>query len=155
MATVFELMENIRAFEIDSAAAASVAAAGPEFEKLQKSQMQTGINQAGKRIGRYKSMKYARTKAKFNPLGGTPPDNVDLKFTGAFYRGIKMKVDGIIYSVTSTDSKADHLESKYSKNGSIFGLNDENATTFAQDKVLPIFQAAIEKATGLKFKQGG
>ena len=95
----------------------------------------------------YTSKEYADYKNSRNPMPGYGVP--DLNFMGGFYSGFFVKVSKNIFELGSTDEKSDFLEGKYSKNGGIFGLTDENKTNFAKDVVGPALFSYIKEKTGL------
>jgi len=92
-------------------------------------------------------MKYARAKATLNPGAGTPPDNVDLKVTGAFHRGMITKLNQDTIEIMSTDCKEKKLIGQYGEK--VFGLNEENQAIYNQQHFAPEFMRRFQDATGL------
>ena len=86
---------------------------------LNVQQMEYGFTSRGKYIHPFlRSPKYSKIKKS---AGGKAPLGVpDLKWTGAFHRGIKLQYNKSKYYMTSTDGKNAHLRRKYSF---IFGLH--------------------------------
>jgi hypothetical protein len=77
-------------------------------------QMQQGKNGNGNTIGKYANALYKKEKQQLNPKAS---GNVDLKLTGAFYKGMFMEIESSDKNVTlkfySHDEKADKLTAKY------------------------------------------
>ncbi len=95
----------------------------------------------------YTSKEYADYKSSRNPIPGYGVP--DLNYTGGFYSGFFVKVSKTVFELGSTDEKSDFLEGKYSKNGGIFGLTNENKTNYAKDVIAPALFSYIKEKTGL------
>ena len=148
MSTMVDMIELLNTVDVEGDTAQAVAETHQDYERMNAAQMLQGKGKDGKRIGTYRSMSYAREKAKMNSfLASIIPHNVDLKLTGAFHKGLTMKVSGQDIAMTSTDNKADDLEKKYGEN--IYGLNEENASTYAYGFAFPAFMQMIARKTGL------
>jgi hypothetical protein len=79
----------------------------------------------------YKDPIYAKMKEQMRGKAIT-----DLYLTGAFQAGFNLTVSNGVYSLNSTDEKADMLRERYAKRGyNIFGLTMENKT-YAWSKIL-------------------
>ncbi|PHJ59272.1 hypothetical protein VF04_35005 [Nostoc linckia z7] len=88
-------------------------------EAAQRDQMLHGKDKNGNPIGKYRSGVYAIDKYRLSSLAGL--GFADLKLTGAFHRGIFLKVNGDSYGFDSTDSKTGKLTTKYGDR--IWGLS--------------------------------
>lgn len=148
MTTMLDMVELLKTVDVEGDTAQAVAETHQDYERMNAAQMLQGKGKDGKAIGRYRSMSYARMKAQMNTfLSSIVPNNVDLKLTGAFHKGLAMKVNGQDISMTSTDDKADDLQKKYGEN--IYGLNEETAGTYAYGFALPAFMQIFARKTGL------
>lgn len=96
-----------------------------KIKKLNVVQMEYGLTAKGKHIRPFlRSPKYSRIK---KASGGKAPLGVpDLKWTGAFHKGIKLIIGKTKYYLTSTDKKAGALRRRYNF---IFGLSPKSQKT--------------------------
>lgn len=148
MTTILDMIDTLKTVDVEGDTAQAVAETHADYERMNAAQMLQGKGKDGKKIGTYRSMSYARMKAQMNTfLASIVPSNVDLKLTGAFHKGLTMKLSGQDISMTSTDSKADELEKKYGEN--IYGLNEETAGTYAHGFAFPAFMQIFARKTGL------
>jgi len=135
------------------------------YIEQQKEQLTLGLNEQGKLIGdteapdgtsnEYKpylieelGIQYAQLKNEMNPEPGY--GNPDLKYTGAFYNGIRIEVSADNINIESTDSKNEALQAKYGSQIPIFGLGGEQKRAFVKKYLRPAALKQISKATGLK-----
>ena len=132
MATVNQLRSKLTALNVKDVSFHSVEETKEVIAEVQKEQMFQGLNAKGKKIGRYRSNKYARAKNEMNPLPGLGIP--DLKLTGAFYAKVETEVTQEAFRSFSTDEKNDELTSKYDP----FGLNKESKSEYA-GKLRPVF----------------
>ena len=114
-----------------------------QITQLNKDQLQKGQNKKGQKLSpKYSRVRYARAKAKVNPLPGfgTP----DLKLTGRFYSDFFITAKNKEFTVFSSDEKADVLKSKYGED--IFGLTVENNRIVNYEILLPeLLQWILQK----------
>lgn len=93
-----------------------------EVEEIQAEQQRLGQDAEGTFIGDLRSPAYARNK---KARGGIAPfGKVDLRNTGAFQRGINMRIANKAVFLDSNEQKSPDLKEKYGEE--IFGLNDES-----------------------------
>jgi hypothetical protein len=142
MAGVRELKGKLERLKqsLPAIAEQSIEAVKQDYVAAQKYQLEQGTTAEGGTFRKYQSSAYARRKNQMNPLPGL--GNPDLKYTGAFYRGISATVANGKIKVQSSDSKAVELEAKYGKD-KIFGLNPEEMQDFTQAKVKPEFSKQV------------
>lgn len=129
--TVNQFRSKLAAVNVGEVSFESVNETRETIAEIQKGQMYKGLNGEGKKIGRYRSNKYARAKSSMNPLPGLGIP--DLKLTGAFYAGMITKVDPETFVTTSTDSKNEALTQKYDP----FGLDAQSKIEYAE-KLRPV-----------------
>ncbi len=153
MATVLDMIDNIKAIDLKSIARTVMQKNADVFTEFNRQQMMEGKRKDGKNIGDspgrrgyYQSLMYARDKQKKNSKAGFM--NPDLYLTGAFQDSMYMNVKGEDIVMDSTDSKAADLLKDYG--GTIYGLNEEKKPEFVE-VIMPEFHEVIEKQTGLKF----
>lgn len=113
----------------------------------QREQLLHGETSTGAPIGTYRSPGYAQAKHTMNPLPGL--GYVDLRKTGAFYRGIYAAVVGDELIIDSSDGKTPDLIAKYGED--IFGLNGEFRRRYVSDELKPALFKQIQAVTGLPF----
>jgi hypothetical protein len=106
--------------------------------EMNHAQLQNSIDREGEALGEYASIEYANKKGRID---------VDLKLTGAFYRGWNVKADDFPILFDSTDSKTEDLKQKYGEE--IFGTTKGNTERVAQEICLPRCQESIIKAVQL------
>ena len=132
MATVNQLRSRLTALNVKDVSFRSVEETKEVITEIQRQQMFQGLNAEGKKIGRYRSNKYARVKNEMNPLPGLGIP--DLKLTGAFYAKMETDVTPEVFKSFSTDEKNAELTAKYDP----FGLNKESKSKYA-GKLRPVF----------------
>ena len=91
-----------------------------------------------RRIGIYKSRRYAQMKYKISQRAGF--GNVDLRLTGAFYEGLRLTIMRDRFIVESSDKKSNILEERYGKD--IFILSAEAHSKFIRN----VFHVFKDKA---------
>jgi hypothetical protein len=138
MATVNAMIGRMKALDVKAVSFNSVVETKETITEIQKEQMYQGFNGSGKKIGRYRSYKYARAKNSMNPLPGLGVP--DLKLTGAFYSGFKTEVTPETFKTTSTDPKNDELTAKYDP----FGLDKESKAEYAV-KLKPVLVKNVKE----------
>lgn len=131
MTTVNDMISRLKTLDVKQVSYQSVVETKETITEIQKEQMYQGFNGEGKKIGRYRSLKYARAKNEMNPLPGLGVP--DLKLTGSFYAGFKTEVTPETFSTSSTDEKNDELTAKYDP----FGLDKESKSDYAE-KLRPV-----------------
>lgn len=149
MLTISKLLSNFKALDTDDVIDNSLKETMPAFEREQKEQLTSGLNNKGNKIApKYRSKKYAAGKASLNPLPGlgTP----DLKRTGAFYAGIDAEVGNGVIDIISKDEKGPALESKYPN---IFGLGSSYKKEYLDRDLRPLVHKKITNFIGLKFSK--
>lgn len=92
-----------------------------EIIKLNTSQLEQGLLSDGEKTEEYASIDYTNYKSS---KGSKSVPNKDLKLTGKFYAGWKVKFKTTKFNMFSTDSKAKDLENKNTSD--IYGLTDKN-----------------------------
>ena len=98
-------MPKFNAIDIPTAIDYAVSKNKEQLEDLNTLQLDTGADTEGKSLGNYRNIAY---KGRLNP--------VDLKDTGAFRKGLKVKsVKGVI-EMDSTDTKTVKLTERYGDN---------------------------------------
>lgn len=142
--TITGLRQRLQSLDIEKVASNSLDETKDAFVELNKEQMFEGKNKQGDPIGMYQSKQYSAYKNALNPKPGYGVP--DLKLTGAFYRGIKMDVSGVRFTVVSTDSKSSALENKY---GDIFGLSTPFKSEFIDRSLQPEFIKEVKQSLGL------
>lgn len=138
MTTVNDMIRRVSSLDIKNEAFIAVTETKDEITEIQKEQMFHGLNAEGKRIGRYRSIKYARAKNEMNPLPGLGIP--DLKLTGAFYAGFKTEVTPEVFKTFSLDAKNEALTEKYDP----FGLDAESKSEYA-GKLKPVLVKNVKE----------
>lgn len=143
------LKERVLAFDPVKAAINSIQETSNTIIQFNQIQLYRYSTDAfGNKLNLYSSPLYALTKERLNPLPGFL--HPDLYLKGDFYRGFKVTVTSAgIYSVYSTDSKADKLTLSYG--AGIFGLTNSNVEIYARQTFSPVYQEAVTAGTGLAF----
>jgi len=85
------------------------------FEDIQRQQLRQGVTARGNEIAPPYMLTYYRYKRTLGTYHAHAPYVPDLYLTGAFHRGIRMKLTGNKYTFDSTDSKNTKLTKKYGK----------------------------------------
>lgn len=122
MATIYEMLQRVKSFDIITATAEIMKENEQDVVELNRQQLLQGLTAENDLVGEYRSVGYAIQKERMNPKAGF--GNVDLKFTGEFYTGFSLIIDGNQYLIFSVNWKTNKLVKKYGDG--IFGLNDES-----------------------------
>jgi hypothetical protein len=152
MSTALDLLGALQKVDIEQIAVKTMEDNSGHYVLLNQGQMLEGKGK-DRNIGVYRNFRmpdgkqYRDYKYEKSQLAGK--GNVDLKDTGAFYKGMKMTMNGNEINVSSSDSKESELVDKYG--GQIYGLNNKNKETFTEIAFTPDFQAEITRQTGLTF----
>lgn len=135
MATINDIYLKVKTINLEKTAMEVVNMYRDTIVDINKDQLQEGNRKDGAKIKEgYKSESYADFKFKMNKRAGF--GNVDLKKTGAFYDGFKLKVLGKgEFDIYSTDWKSEMLRAKYGGQTSIdiFGLNPKGREMLISD----------------------
>ena len=118
------LLKNLQKFDANRVISAALKGNDKPLRDANMEQLTDGIRTDGKNI----EPPYALGYARWRRSQGLQVKHVDLKVSGALYRGIKIehKKDEILFSSSVEYSKK--LENKYvsSEQGHIFGVTDDN-----------------------------
>jgi len=137
--TIDRLISNIEALDFNRVIRETVEETVQELTKYQQDQLFAGLRSDGNTI--YPS--YTLLTEEIKSGKGQPTDRVTLKDTGAFYRGITVTASANSVKITSTDSKTEMLEKKYSEE--IFGLNEDSAAKYSENEITPIATKKIKE----------
>lgn len=149
MATIPEMKRRVESIRLRERVPEIIQSNAAELiDYNQKQMFERGQKANNEPIGYYNSIPYALQKNQMNPKPGMM--RVDLKLTGAFYRGMWLSVDRTSFELDSRDSKASKLKSKYGD--TIFGLSDENKAEYSKGSLFNGIKRHIEDKTGLEFK---
>lgn len=132
------MIKRLSSLDVKNESFIAVSETKETITDIQKEQMYHGLNAEGKRIGRYRTMKYALAKNSMNPLPGLGIP--DLKLTGAFYAGFKTEVDPEVFRTFSTDIKNEALTEKYDP----FGLDQESKAEYG-GKLKPVLVKNVKE----------
>jgi|SRR5688572_12541051 len=151
MATIEDVLKNFESVQLEEAIPRIVRSLSAELIDYNLDQLAHGITSENVLIQpRYRSRDYAGYKNTLNPKAGFGVP--DLKLAGDFYAGFYVQLNGMTFEFGSRDSKSALLEGKYSKNGGIYGLTDNNKSNFAQNEVKPEIIKHLQNKTGLPKK---
>jgi len=112
MGNILELVKNILSVDIDMLIDRGLL----DNEKVllknyQNVQLQYGKDENGRLIGVYASQAYSTEKQQMNPLAN---GNVDLKYSGNMYAGMKIIQDGEVYTI---ESNVDYFDTNIDRYG--------------------------------------
>jgi hypothetical protein len=127
--TIRAFRNNLQALDIQTVSVQSIEQTKEYYADLNAEQLNKGRKQDGSLMPDYS----LRSVIQFNKPAGP----IKLYDTGAFYKGLKLDVNGVKLSVYSTDSKSDMLESKYGTE--IFGLSIPFKREYIKDALQPEF----------------
>ncbi|MDR2775626.1 MAG: hypothetical protein LBC19_12970 [Tannerella sp.] len=145
MATVNQLIERLKAFDVRQSCIDVVRENGDAIVAVNQEQLQMGQKKDGSKVGWYRSEQYAQFKNSMNPL---PPFRVpDLRLTGAFYAGMKLDIAGDSFVISSSDSKAPDLVEKYGEE--ILGISEEGAQLVKEEITMPAMRKKTKEALKL------
>jgi hypothetical protein len=135
MGTIAQLQANINQLDLGKIAMIVVEDFRETIVDINKEQLQHGKRKDSSYLPHeYASDYYANMKHRMNPK---PPYGIpDLKATGAFYDGFKLKIlSKGEFDIYSTDGKSEMLRGRYGGQTSkdIFGLNSEGRQMLLND----------------------
>ena len=140
MATVADMLENLKALDIKKEALVSIAATSGKILDLNREQLLHGKRSDGTTMPPYSE---ASVKKFHKPAGP-----ILLYDTGRFQQSFKLDVGSSKIEFLSEDLH--DLKKRYGDN--IFGLGATNQEYYNQEVFLPEFSQKIESQTGLKIK---
>lgn len=109
-----------------------------QYEDLNRSQLAQGKLNDGSDLTPPYSVMYSEVRER----AGLQIDHVDLKFTGNFYKGFTMKMEGETLQLGSDVEYEGSLSARYSER--IYGLSEENADIF-REVLRPVVMAEIKQ----------
>lgn len=137
MAAPLEILTRIQKVDLLKEAGDAINATSFVAEDLITDQLRRGTRSDGTELPDYSRVSV--------DVYGKDPGPIKLKDTGAFYQGIKVTAAGQVIDYTSTDSKTDDLELRYSTGrGSILKLSEESRAEYFLD-LRPEFVDSIRK----------
>jgi len=114
--------------------------------KLNHSQLEQGQKSNGESTPEHTfgslSKKYVDEKVAKGLIDNSTLPNVNLKNTGSFYSGFKIKLQPDAFNIFSTDSKSSELQDY--AGSEIFGINKDNLEVLRQ-KTSPFIQKEFKK----------
>jgi hypothetical protein len=147
MCSVAEMIRRLESVNIQGDSAEAIESTSADFARLNTAQMYQGLDSKGARISPgYRNPSYSRKKNLMNPTPGLGVP--DLKLTGAFYRGLSIKVQDADIIIDSDVDYAKYLEANYTN---IFYGLDEDSKRIYRDAFFEAFKAIIENKTQLSF----
>jgi hypothetical protein len=132
MATIDKLLRNTQALDMREVVETSLESTKGDLLRRQKGQLLRGERADGKKIGHYKSDKYAEYKHRLNPLAGE--GNMDWALTGKLYDELFADVREGSVVLDTADPKAEKLIEDH---GDPFGLNPDNRGSYAKEELQP------------------
>lgn len=140
---VQDLLDTVNEFDLDFETEEAINDTAKEYVDKQREQLFSGENENGEKIlPEYTARTVAIKKKK-----GQPTDRVTLKDTGAFYTDMFIDVRKDEYVIDSADEKSAALQKKYGEE--IFGLNEQNQTSYVENNLEPVFLERSKKALQL------
>jgi glycerol-3-phosphate cytidylyltransferase-like family protein len=138
VATIEQLIENLKAVNIPEVIQASVSETIEEIKNYQQQQMFFGLNAQGEKTKRLdgKYDIYSPMTVAIKRLKGQPTDRVTLRDTQDFYIGITVKPERSEVIINSSDEKTSKLIEMYGED--IFGLNKDYAAEYSTNDLGPI-----------------
>lgn len=144
MATINQLIRTFEALDIRGLVEAAANDTAEDYADQNAAQMYTGLDANGQ----YITPPYARTTIAYKQAKGQPWDRVTLRDTGAFYRGLYMRVNGSTLESGSTDPKAAELQDKYG--AEIFTIGGE----FKRDYVFGPLLSRVKELMNTRLQIG-
>lgn len=144
--TVKGFNDKLKRLDILRESQRSISETLPELLDLNVEQMNEGKRSDGSDI----LPSYTDFTIQMKKEKGQPYDRVTLRDTGKFQSAINGNVTGGKVIVSSSDSKVDALEKKYStQKGKLFGLAKEKKKVYIKD-LRPALAKNIKKQLGIK-----
>ena len=144
MGALTTLYQNLQTLDLKTRVMDIVRETEKDIAEINAFQMYQGKTSEDKEIEPfYKPLTIAIKREK-----GQPVNRVTLRDTGAFQDAMKVNVEGMKFTITSSDSKTKKLVDKYG--GEIFGLSPEGKKEYANDYFMPRLQEHIEGHLGVK-----
>lgn len=143
MGRLTDMINKYKQINVEKSVRNALFNTSSDYIGLVKNQMLHGLNSNGVPIGEYANEEYAFEKHNMNPLPGL--GIMDFKYTGAFYKGLLMKIRSKDFSVFSIDSKAPKLEIIAGNAQELYYLTPSNKKLFANG----VFKVALIKELDL------
>jgi hypothetical protein len=144
MATVSQVIRNVRAVGQQEIAQESIQATAPQYLEKQKAQLSEGLNKDGSPI----LPKYAPRTVQIKKRKGQRTDVVTLRDTGDFYQDTFLDVRDSSFVIDSANPKTQDLLDKYGED--IFGIGGDFKASYVNEDLKPVFQKSIKQAMKLK-----
>lgn len=146
MGTIRNLSDRFKALYFELIKQQAIAKTIEKVPEYNRQQLKEGQFVTGQPIyPPLKSIRYALDKEKRNGLNGRSLLTPDLNLTGSFYEKIVSELTGRSILTDSLDIKATKLEGDYGKD--IYGMNQQNTTTYAIEDVKPVLLDLLKSAT--------
>lgn len=139
MATILDLMENLKEFNIEVVAKQSIAATSDIMADMNRKQLRAGKKANGQEMPEYSNV----SKDLFNK----PDGGIQLFDTGSFHKSIQVDIGNDEFEFIADDIH--DLEKRYGNE--IYGITQENKDIYAERTVLPLIQKEFTDKTGLTF----
>jgi hypothetical protein len=136
MGTIRSLLKRVENLDIDSIIEKTFVRNEEKFAEKNRQQLFEGFDKDGERLKEYRSTLYAEVKHRMNPIPGE--GNPDFKVTGAFYRGIEVRVDAPAIRTLLYDEKSEKL---LERDPNIIGLGGK----FKSDLITETLQPELVK----------
>ncbi len=143
MATVAEMMEAIKAVDIDKIVEDAIEATKGELLNQNRAQMEAGQNKEEKAI----TPLYAPSTVSKKKRKGQPYDRVTLKDKGEFYNKMGAQVDNEQVLIGSGVEYAKYLEARYGIQ--IFGVGGVYQVRY-NDVLAPVIISKVKDQTGMQ-----
>ncbi|HEY5588417.1 MAG TPA: hypothetical protein VIK86_05610 [Candidatus Paceibacterota bacterium] len=139
MATVLDVLENLKSFNIEVVAKQSIAATSNIMADENRKQLKKGQKADGTIMDNYSKVS--------QDLFNKPDSPITLYDTGAFHKSITVDVGADEFEFIADDIH--DLEKRFTNE--IYGLTQQNSDNYAENTVLPLIQDEFTKVTGLTF----
>lgn len=134
MPTVSDLREKLKRLDFEIELEIAVETTSDTIINKQKDQLLHGLRADGKKIGKYRSRKYAEAKYGMNPLAGL--GYMDWRLTQALYNDMYVRIQKGIIDIGSDDVKFEKLVDRF---GDPMGLTEKSQVEYVGDVLEPEF----------------
>lgn len=135
--TISQAIEKLGRLDLAQALEKVLGQTEEQYEDLNRSQLLQGKLNDGSDLTPPYSVMWSEVRERH----GLQIDHVDLKFTGNFYKGFTMKMEGETLQLGSDVEYEGSLSARYSEK--IYGLSEENADTY-RELIRPLVIAEVK-----------
>lgn len=149
MASIDEMIAKFEKINFNDILDDSVMETSEDLLNHNRTQLLFGESVQGDILGRYKWKEYADFKFEHSSQYHAPYGTYNFNLHGDFQNAMYVRPLLTEFEVGSKDSKTQKLEGLAGGGSRVFGLNKENLSDYARNKVLQVYQRRLRKQLGI------